>query len=329
MDPIRVGVIGAGNMADAFARDLALTASAEIVAVASRTQRSASEFAKRHNVSRSYTNGVDVARDTSVDLVYVATPHTLHCENTLDCLDHGKAVLCEKPFAVNADQASHMVDRARSLGLFLMEAMWTRHVPALTKLRSLIAESAIGKIQLMVGGGAFIPEPEGNHYLFDPERAGGVLLDAGVYLVSMASQVFGPPASVSAELVIGKHGVDEQNAVVLRHTDGSLALLYVSMRARSAPEFTLLGDAGKIDVHPPIFCPRAITLHRHAKEPEIFEFDFPGTGYQFQIEEAVRCLQSGERESPYMPLDESLQIMKTLDHIRRASGLVYPMEEEQ
>lgn len=325
-DKIRWGIVGTGRMADAFARCLKEVEDAELVAVGSRTGESAAAFAARHAARHAHADYASVADDAEVDVVYVATPHSLHHDNTLMSLQAGKAVLCEKPFAINANEAASMIEEARARGLFLMEAMWTRYVPAVVRLRELLTEGAIGEVQLMVAGGAYQPAPDPDFYLFRPELGGGVLLDAGVYLVSMASMIFGPPTNVMAAGTLGQQGIDEQEGILLEHETGGMATLYVSLRAQSAPDMTVLGTAGRIHLHPPIFAPRRLTLTRYDGTDETFELPFAAEGYQFQAEEVGACLRAGRLESTVMQLDETLGIMQTMDTIRDQLGLRYPME---
>lgn len=322
---LRIGVLGTGRMATEFARDLADEAELTVTVVGSRDLARARAFSARWSIPHACAGYEALAGRADVDLVYVATPHTAHCENTLLCLQAGKHVLCEKPFSLNAAEAERMIDLARTQNLFLMEAMWTRFLPSVVRLRELLADGAIGPVQMMIAGGAFVPDDE-SHYLFDPHRGGGVLLDAGVYLVSLASHFLGEPRGIAAQGVIGEHGVDEQTAVLLRHADDALATLYVSLRARQAPALTLLGAEGTLSMDPPVFCPRGLTLTRHGEPSQSLTFDFTG-GYRYQVRAVADCLRKGLTEHPAMPLDETLQIMRTLDEIRRLMGLQYPGEE--
>jgi dihydrodiol dehydrogenase / D-xylose 1-dehydrogenase (NADP) len=235
-------------------------------------------------------------------------------------------VLCEKPFMINAAEAESVIQLARSKNLFLMEAMWTRYMPAVTKLRQLLAEETIGDVQIMLAGGAFMPEFDAESYMFNLELGGGVLLDAGVYMISMASMLFGKPLTIKAIAGMGKSGVDEHDGYLLEHTNGALANLYVSLRGQSSPDLTLIGSKGKIYLHPPIFCPSKITLTLYKGKDKSFDLPFVSPGYQFEAMEVNRCIKSGLKESELMPLSESLEIMRTLDEIRRQIHLKYPME---
>jgi len=322
---IRWGILGTGNMAGEFATGLKKVNDAELVSIGSRTRDSALRFAEKFNVPNIHQGYENVAKDESVDVIYIATPHNSHKDNAILGLENGKAVLCEKPFTINAEEAEMVIDTARRKNVFLMEAMWTRYIPAVVKLRELLDEQVIGDVQLMLAGGAFIPEFDPEFYLFKHELGGGVLLDAGVYLVSMASMVFGAPDKILAMGQLGKTGVDEHDAVLLEHGNGAIANLYVSLRGKSSPDLTLIGDKGRIYAHAPIFCPGKLTITADGKE-EIIEMPFAANGYQYEAMEVGRCLREGETESSHMPLDETLQIMRTMDKIRSQFGLKYSNE---
>ena len=325
MTSIKWGILGSGRMAEAFTMAMSGVADSEILAIASRDQARADEFAKKHDI-RIGLGEYEQILSQEIDVVYIATPHAFHEKNMCMCLEAGKAVLCEKPFTINALEAERVITLARSNELFLMEAMWTRFIPSIIKLRELLANKVIGNVQVMLAGGAFMPEFDPDFYLFDPELGGGVLLDAGVYLISMASMLFGKPRSIRALASLGKSGVDEHDAYLLEHENGALANLYVSLRGQSSPDLTLLGSEGKIYLQAPIFCPAKITLENYQGESQSFDLPFPANGYQFEIEEVNKCLRQGVMESNIMPLDETLEIMRTMDEIRKQIGLKYPME---
>jgi predicted dehydrogenase len=323
---VRLGILGTGNMAKAFASSLAYSSGIELVAVASRRQESAEQFAEQFRISKPYTGIGAMLEDGGTDLVYIASPHAMHCQDTLHCLEAGTAVLCEKPFAINAHQARLMIEKAREKNLFLMEAMWSRYIPAIVRLRELLADNVIGKVNLMLAGGAFMPHYDPQAYLFRPDLGGGVLLDAGVYLVSMASMLFGVPSKILATGSIGDSGVDEHDAFLLQHDDEAIACLHVSLRASASPEILLLGERGKIRVHAPLFAPRRLTLSRTGSDDQTIDLPFEGNGYQFEAMEAAKNIRAGKTESNLMPLDETLAIMRTMDEIRRQINLTYPME---
>jgi len=322
---LHIGVLGSGRMARSFATGLRETDKATLVAVGSRNMDTAKRFADDFGGSPHATYEA-LADDQNVDLVYIATPHAMHSEHCLMCLDAGKAVLCEKPFAINAEQTRAVIERARKNKLFVMEAMWTRFLPAVRLLRELLAAEKIGEPNLLLAGGAFMPEYDPDFYLFRPDLGGGVLLDAGVYLVSMASMVFGPPEQTLATGTIGEYGVDDHDAMLLRHSNQAIANLYVSLKAKASPDFTIYGERGHIYAHPPVFAPSKLTVSVDGEADEVIELPISGNGYHYQVEEIARCMAAGKTQSDVMPLDETLQIMETMDEVRRQLGLRYPME---
>ncbi len=325
---IRWGILGTGGMAHNFAEALMEVEDAQLVAIASRSQISADRFGDQFSVPHRYAGYEKLARDSEVDVVYIATPHSQHKDQSILCLQAGKAVLCEKPFCINAKQAQELIALAREKNLFLMEAMWTRCLPAIAKLNELLSQKIIGDVQIMLGGGAYMPEFDPEYYLFNPDLGGGILLDAGVYLVAMASMLFGQPIKIQATGALGETGVDEHEAILLTHAKGEIANLYVSHRAKSSPDLTLLGSKGKIYLHPPVFCPSKITVSVPGETDSVFDFTDVRSGYRHEIIEVNRCLKQGKTESDLMALDETLAIMRTMDEIRHQIGLRYPGEAE-
>ena len=279
-----------------------------------------------YSASEQYPDYDSLAADPDIDVVYIATPHSLHRDNCLMCLEHGKAVLCEKPFTINAMESVAVIDFARERQLFLMEAMWTRFIPAAIKFKELIEDNVIGDIRYLFAGGAILPDFDPDFYVFRKELGGGVLLDAGVYLVSLASWLLGYPDKIQSVAKLNRGGVDDHDALLLEYDSGAIAGMYVSMRTKSRPDITVLGSKGKIYVHPPLFCPSRITLSLFDAEATEITLPIESNGYQFEIMEVNRCLREGKTESDVMPLDETLDIMRMMDEIREQIGLKYPME---
>ncbi len=203
---------------------------AKLVAVGSRTAESAQRFAERFQVPHAHSSYEALANDPNVDIVYISTPHALHYDNTMLCLQAGKAVLCEKPFAINAREASEMIATARERKLFLMEAIWTRFLPSMVRLRELLADNAIGDVRMLQADFGFRTNVDLQSRLFDPALGGGGLLDVGVYCVSLASQLFGTPDRIIGLAEIGTTGVDEQGAMLLGYPGGQLAVLSTAIR---------------------------------------------------------------------------------------------------
>jgi predicted dehydrogenase len=328
MTALRFGIVGTGRMAGTFAAELRALESAGIVAAAvgSRHLAAAERFASLHGIERAFGSYEALAADPGIDAVYIATPHTLHEAHTLLCLRSGKHVLCEKPLALNAGQADRMIECARSHGRFLMEAMWTRFLPAVTAVRQHIGRGSVGRIQLIVAGGAFVPDADPDQYILQPSLGGGVLLDAGVYLVSFVSSLLGAPIGVKASGTIGASGVDEQDVWLTEHADGARSVCYLSLRTRRAPDLEILGESGRILVHAPLFCPTRLTVSRPGRADEIEHHPVVAGGYGYQALEVQRCLALGLGESPTLPLAEIRAVIATMDEIRAQIGMRYPVE---
>ena len=326
MTKTRWGILGTGNIASQFARGLAELDDAELVAVGSRTAHSAEAFGERFSAPRRHSSYAALASDPDVDAIYVATPHPLHHDNTIMCLESGKAVLCEKPFAINATEAQSMIATARARGVFLMEAMWTRFLPHIVRLRELLAAGTIGEVRMLQVDFGFRTSFNPQGRLFDPALGGGALLDVGIYPVSLASMILGTPQRVTGMAHLGETGVDEQSAMIFGYAGGQLALLSQAIRTNSPHEALLLGTVGKIRVHSSWWKATTIALSVDGRPDELIDLPGVGNGYNYEAAEVGRCLQAGRTESDVMPLDETLAIMRTLDEVRAQWGLRYPGE---
>ncbi|UCC21968.1 MAG: Gfo/Idh/MocA family oxidoreductase, partial [Planctomycetota bacterium] len=314
---IRWGILGTGAIARKFAEGLKLLPDAELLAVGSRAARTAEKFADSFQIPHWYAGYDKLANDSKVDVIYVATPHPLHMENTLMCLNAGRAVLCEKPFAVNASQATRMVNTARNKRLFLMEAMWNRFLPVMVKVRRLLDQKVIGEVRLLQADFGFRGKWNPKGRLFNPELAGGALLDVGVYTVSFASMVFKkPPKKISAMAHIGKTGVDEQSAMLFGYDNGQLAVLSCAVRTDTPQQAFIMGTKGTISIYPHFWRTTSATISVKGRKDRVLEVPLEGYGLDHQAREVMRCLRAGKLESEVMPLDESIQIMKTMDKIR-------------
>jgi predicted dehydrogenase len=323
----RWGILGTGGIATKFATGLAAQADAKLVAVGSRSQAAADAFGDRFAIPHRHASYADLAADPEVDAIYIATPHPFHLENMLTCIDAGKAVLCEKPFTLNAQQARRAIEQARRRGVFLMEAMWTRFLPLFVELRRLLAEQAIGELRLLQADFGFRTgfNPQGR--LFDPALGGGALLDVGVYTVSLAHMLLGAPARVTGLAELGATGVDEQSAYVLGYAGGQLAVLSSAIRTATPQEALIVGTAGQIRIHSPWWRSQRMTLRRSGADDQVLDFPLTGNGYHYEAAEVQHCMAAGATESAIMPLDETLAIMTTLDRLRAPWGLRYPGEE--
>ena len=327
MRKFRWGILGTGAIARQFVEGLSNLPEAEVLAVGSRSEGSAAEFADEREIPRRYASYDALAADPDVDVVYVATPHPFHAGNAELCLNAGKAVLCEKPFTVNAVEAERVVELARDNGLFLMEGMWTRFFPLMEKVRRLVSEGAIGELRMLNVDFGFRTDVDPASRLFDPKLGGGALLDVGVYCVSLASMVLGRPSGAVGLSHLGETGVDEQASVVLEHERGRLASLSIGIRTATPQEATIMGTDGYLRIHSPWWRPTSMTISRPGEEGETVDAPVSGNGFNYEAAEVMRCLEAGKTESGIMPLDETLSVVRTMDAIRAAWGLRYPSEE--
>ncbi|MCJ7581719.1 MAG: Gfo/Idh/MocA family oxidoreductase [Candidatus Aminicenantes bacterium] len=324
-EKINWGILATGGIAAAMAKGLALVPDAHLAAVGSRTQKAADQFGLRFGIPKRYGSYEDLARDPEIDVVYVSTPHNLHYENCLMLINEGKDVLCEKPFTINAVQAAEVIALAREKKRFVLEAMWTRFLPAIVKVREILREGHLGEIRMFNASFGFKAAFDPLHRLFNPSLGGGALLDVGVYPVSFASMVFGEPSQISSQCFLGKTGVDEQAAVLFRYGRGQMAVLAAAVRTEIPQDAYIIGTEGTLCIHAPWWQSRKLSL-RIGKREKVFVVPFKGNGFSFEAEEVMRCLREGRLESDILPLDETLAIMKTMDFIRSQWGLKYPME---
>jgi predicted dehydrogenase len=318
--PIRWGILGTGGIARVFTEDLLRLPDHAVVAVGSRAPHTAEAFAERHGIERAHGSYEELAADDQVDVVYVATPHNGHHPAALRCLEAGRAVLVEKPFTTSAAEAEHLIAVARERGLFAMEAMWTRFNPLIARLRTLVADGAVGEVTSVYAdfSAAFPYDPA--HRLWAPELAGGALLDLGVYPLSFAWMLLGAPDTVQATAAPAPTGVDANTGILLGYASGAVALLHCGLMGDSPQTATVTGTKGRVEVAAPFFRPAAMTLHRAGAEPETFTAELEGHGYTYQAAEVARCLRAGILESPAMPLAETLAILGTLDTIAARLG---------
>lgn len=322
--PVRWGVLATGGMAARFTEDLLALEDAEVVAVAGRSEASAKSFADRHGIGRAHGDWAALAADEDVDVIYVATPHSAHRAAAGLCLEAGKPVLCEKPFTLNAAEAAELVALARSRGTFLMEAMWMYCHPAVRKIASLVRDGAIGEVRTVQADFGLAGPFEPDHRLRDPALGGGALLDLGVYPVSFAQLLLGEPDRVQADALLSDEGVDLNTAMLLGWDGGATALLSCSITAGTPVTASVTGTAGRIDVPDGFFFPERFVLHRSGAEPEEFRFEGRRDSLEHEAAEVIRALRAGETESPLVPLDGTLAVMRTLDAVRERVGVRYP-----
>ncbi len=327
-EKIRWGIVSTGHISGRFVEALKLIPEAEITAVASRDEKTAKEFAAKHGIPKAHGSYRGLAEDPDVDVVYIGTPHAFHLENSVLCMRGGKSILCEKALTINAREAEEMIAVAKEENVFLMEAMITRHVPLMQKAQDWIKSGRIGEVRMIKASrcarGEFKPEQR----QLNPELGGGSLLDVGVYVISFASMIMGKaPESVVGFGHIGDYGSDEQGGALLKYDKGEIANLSFALRTNGVNEAYVFGTKGYIKIHEVFAVPTKATLVIDKKEVEVVEEALFGRGLSSEAQEVMRCMKAGLKESPYMPLEESLQIMKIMDEIRAPWGLRYSNDE--
>ncbi|WP_241744235.1 Gfo/Idh/MocA family protein [Cellulosimicrobium arenosum] len=323
--PLRWGILGAGWIAGTFAEAVRRHTRSRVAAVGSRDDAKAERFATAHGIPTTHRGYDALVHDPQLDAVYVATPHSHHREHALLAIRAGKHVLVEKAFTRNGAEAREVLDAARDAGVFVMEAMWTRHLPHVAALRSAIARGEIGDVvHVAADHGQWFPlDPA--HRLYAPGLAGGALLDLGVYPVSFAHDLLGAPETVTAVGALAETGVDGQVSIVLGYPGGVQATLSTTLWSRTATTAVVSGTAGRIEVDGDFYSPSSFRVVRN--DGTSWSYD-GGTvdGFQFQAAEVARRVEAGETQSPRMSWDGTLEVMRTLDEVRRQVGVVYPGE---
>lgn len=327
MDKINWGIIATGTIAKKFAATIAQLADCgDVLAVASRQKETAYRFASDYNIPRAYDNYLDLVQDPDIDVVYIATPHAQHYENARLCLEHGKHVLCEKSFTVNAAQAVKLIQLAKAKKLFLMEAFWTKFLPGYQLLNKTIAEGAIGTITHFRAQYGFAPT--GARYVrkFDPNLAGGALLDIGVYAIGVAAMILGyNPKQVHASAIIGEYGTDKFDSIMLQYENGITAHLITTIGLDIGSQAVIFGTEGYI-ILPNFSALQEFTVVKSDKTTYTIASPFEINGFEYQIRETERCIKAGQLESPIMTHQNTLDVMRLMDEVRAIWGLKFPCE---
>lgn len=323
---IKWGILGCGKIAHRFAEGLKVVPDAILEAVASRTEGKAEDFGKLFGVENRYDNYEDLVKNAEIDVIYIATTHNFHHENALLCLNHGRPVLCEKPITLNATQTEDLINTARSNNLFLMEAMWMRFIPCIAKLNELLEQGIIGEIKHLTANFGIKKELDLKIRSFNPDLGGGALLDLGIYPISFARMVYKqPPSKIQSSAYIGTTTVDEKSCYLFEYENGQTAMLSSSHRLIMPHDAFIYGTKGYIQV-PDFYHPSEMILKLEGNKKKTIKVPFKSTGYNYEAMEVMHCLNTGKIESNIMPLDETLEIMKTMDTLRSQWHLKYPGE---
>lgn len=326
---IHWGILGTGAIATKFTTALKFLDDCLPAAVASRSLERAEKFAKEFHIEKAYGSYEALIKDPDIDVVYIALPHTEHKNMTKLCLENKKAVLCEKPLTINAADTEELIEIAGKNRTFLMEAMWTKFLPATKKVREWIDGGRIGKVLHIRADFGYYKEFDINSRVWDPNLGGGALLDVGIYPITYATYLLNRlPDRIISSAITGKSQVDEQNVIIFRYKDGVLADLSSAISAEIGREAFIAGEKGYIKVDNFFMADSAYLYDNNHCRIDMFKEPFKANGYEYEAAEVNRCLREGLYESPVNPLKSTLDIMKLMDEIRSQWGLVYPQERQ-
>lgn len=327
MKTINWGILGTGKIAHRFAEGLQVVDNAKLVGVGSRSKVSAAAFGDRFSVANRHSSYEALVGDPSIDVIYVATPHSMHRDHTLLSLNASKHVLCEKPFAINSKETVEMVTCALENERFLMEAMWIYFLPVICKLQEIISEGVIGEVRSLSATCGFAAKRDPKSRLFDPLLGGGALLDMGIYPVSLATLLFGTPIEIEARAQLGDTGIDELTWMRMNFTGGIEADLSCTITDDSANEAIITGTKGHVTISSRWWNGPKLILSLEGKQDEVIEPRYIGNGLNYQAAHVGECLSDRRLESDVMSHERTRSNMQVLDQIREQIGLRYPVEK--
>ena len=324
---IKWGILSTGWIAHKFSTALQLVENSEIYAVGSRNMESAQKFASEFNITKAYGSYEELVQDAEIDVIYIATPHNLHLENTLLALNHNKHVLCEKPLGVNRKEAITMIELAKQKNLFLMEAMWSRFLPNIIKTKELIESGEIGEVKMMTASFCIKSSQEQQYRHFNIDLCGGTTLDIGIYNVFLSLFLLGQPISISAVARLNEQGCDTNSSYTFNYAHDAISVMYSSFQAESPVVAEIHGTKGKISLEHMWFCPGKLMLRYNNGTERIVDFEVKGTGYECEAEEVVSCIRMGKTQSDLWTWNNSLELVNVLDLIRKECGIIYPLHD--
>lgn len=322
---IKWGIIAPGGIANAFAEEVIKTKDGILSAVYGRNEDKTKEFAKMHKIDKYYSDIDEFLKDKDIDAVYIATPHNYHMEYAKKCVLAKKHVLCEKPFSYNYKTGKEIIDIARENNIFIMEALWTLFLPAVNKAKEWIEEGKIGKVKLITANFGIKSEFNAKHRLYNPDLAGGALLDLGIYPILFSNYIANSyPIEIKSNAEFTKTNVDESDIINLKYEDGILSSLNCSLTSKLNNEAVIYGENGKI-VIPRFWASKEAYLYIEENTEKYID-DYEEAGYKYEIEEANNCIKNNILESNVASHNNTLELAKIMDEIRKQIGLVYPFE---
>ncbi len=325
MGVLKVGIMGTGRIASVLAETMVQMPEICLYGAASRSLEKAEDFAARFSIKKAYGSYEELAADSEVQLIYIATPHSEHSSNARLCLEHGKHVLCEKSFSANYSQAKEMIDLAQEKNLMITEAMWVRYMPMADTLKEVLASGIIGEPMTLTANLAYLVSDK--HRIMAPELAGGALLDVGVYTLNFASLVFGDEITdITSSVIKTESGVDAQNSITLLYPGGKMAVLNSSIQVLSDRQGIIYGTKGFLVVENINNFESISVFNTDRKLVSSYQRPEQITGYEYQVLASKAAIEQGETQCPQMPHQTTLQVMKVMDELRKQWGIRYPFE---
>ncbi|MDR1631470.1 MAG: Gfo/Idh/MocA family oxidoreductase [Dysgonamonadaceae bacterium] len=309
------GIIGPGNIANKFTEGLQILPNVEKYAVASRSLEKAETFKTKYGFEKAFGSYEEMLKDPALDVVYIATTNNLHFTHTMMCLEAGKAVLCEKPFASNLSQVKQMIDKAREKQVFLMEALWSRLIPSMIQFKTQIENGIIGKPFLFQCDFGFISPFDPYKRIYNPELGGGSIPDIGIYPVFTAIYLFGKPETIQVASVPAPTGTDRTTSILFKHKNKEISMLTSSFEMLLENEARVYGEKGSLKLHRMFHMPVPLSFRANDGKETYIPLEMVGNGYNYEAAEVMACLDKGLIESPAMPFSLSLELMSTLDEI--------------
>ena len=321
-------VLGCGRIARKFASDLKTLPNARLYAAASRSLDNAQAFATELGFEKAYGSYDEMVNDPKVDVVYIASPHSHHCEHTLLCLNHQKAVLCEKAFAINSREVNLMIDAARNNNTFLMEAFWTRFQPSFIKALEIIRSGELGALKMVHSNFAFNAEYNPEKRLYNVDLGGGSLLDIGIYPIFMSLMALGIPSEIKTMATFCATGAEETIIMSFQYPGGETASLVSSFASHSSTQTEYCFENGFLRFNRRFFTPTTLTYWKNQEDEETIVFENgAGSGYELEAAHVMECLDAGKTESDLMPLLRSVDLMEIMDRVRKDAGIVFPKHD--
>lgn len=322
---IRWGIVGAGNIAHSFAKDLALVADNQLCAVASRSLDKASEFAETYGAAHAFGSYEELFKSDVVDVVYIATPHTAHAALSIRAMDHKKHVLCEKPMGINSTEVELMLAKAKENNVFLMEALWTRFNPTIKKVKQLIIDGEIGTVAYLKADFAFYGlDRDEKGRVLNPDLAGGSILDIGIYPIFLAYLILGMPKKITAQAQFHTTGVESQTAMIFEY-ENAQALLFSGLASNSEIKAEIAGSLGTLFINRRWHEASSYILEKDG-DSNLFELEKMGKGYTYEIIEVANCINAGQLESTLWSHHNTRDLCTLLDTVRETAGIRFPFE---